>query len=82
MIVVGSLIRGEFTTRRFLEWRDTPGLDWICRVYPCPLSRGKDLLVLPVDASGPEGPRVVDAASVADSIVHDEEGIRKRDKLR
>jgi len=81
-VVVSFLIEGKFTAHWLLEWQDTPGLSWISQVHPCPLARGKDLLMLLEKTSRMEGPQVVNATCVANGIVYNKKGVWKCDKLQ
>jgi len=51
------------------------------RVCPYLLARGQNALVFPEDTCSLEGHGIIDAASMANSIVHNNERIRECDKL-
>ena len=81
MVVVGSLIGRQLATNRLSKGCDTPCLGRVRRVSPYPLTGGQNLLVFLEDPCAPEGQGIVDAASMANSIIHDDEGIGESDKL-
>lgn len=81
MVVVGSLIGQQLTTNRLLKGCDIPCLGRICQVGPYPLTGGQNLLMLLEDLCAPEGQGIMDAASMANSIIHDDEGIGESDEL-
>jgi hypothetical protein len=73
MVVVRSLIGRQFTTGRLTKRHNTPRLGWIRRVHPYPFSGGQDTLVFLEDVGTPEGQGIVDAASMSNSVIHDDE---------
>jgi len=81
MIVVGPLVRRQLATRGLSEGCNAPCLRRICRVHPYPLTGSQNLCMFLEDANGLEGQGIMDAASMANSIVRDDEGIRKGNKL-
>ena len=81
MIVVGPLVRRQLAASRLSEGWDTPCLSRICRVRPYPLAGSQNPRVLLEDASGPEGEGIMDAASMANGVVHNEERIGKGNEL-
>lgn len=71
----------QLAANRLSEWCNAPCLRRICRVGPYPLAGSQNALMFLEDSGAPEGPRVVNAASMADGIVHDDKRIGQGDEL-
>ena len=72
MVIVRSLISQQLAADRLSKWCNTPRLGRICQVHLYPLTRGQDTLVFLEDVGTPEGQGIMDAAGMANSIVHDD----------
>ena len=73
MVIICPLIGGQLAADRFSKRCNAPRLGRICRVRPYPLARGQNVLVLLEDVGSAEGLGIVDTASMADGVVHNDE---------
>jgi len=72
VVVICPLISRQLTALGLSKGCNAPHLGRICQVSPYPLTRSQDMFIFLEDAGRLEGKGIMNAASMANGVVHDD----------